>query len=131
MSHCPECRHAVVTVAQGAGGAAAPAYVRGARPEYGAVRPLGAARAELHDRPALRGVADAVGLCRYEALVVYGKQYHRFNKLRLYDRAAHCNYGLAGENGHTLRYRPHVAYKFKVFKVAEEAFAEHFPLPQV
>ena len=131
MGHRAERRHAEAAVADRAGRADTAADVCGARAVHRAVEALRAAGAKLHDRASVCRAHDAVCLCRDQALVVDAQQNHRFDELRLNDRAANRHNRLTRENRRTLRHRPDVAHKLKAAQILEKFLAEDLLRAQI
>ena len=113
------------------GRAADPADVAGPGPQHRGVVVVGAARAEVRDRPALGRPHDAVGLGGHQRLVVHlGKQL-RLDDLRLHQVRHHRDDGLAGIHHRALREGVHVPGEAKVPQVFQEFLAEKVQPPQV
>ena len=123
-------RDLVLPVGDCAGGADAAADVGGPGPQDRRVIALGPAGAELHDRAALGGAADAVGFGGDQRLEVDREEHHRLHQLGLDDRAFDDDDRFVGEDRGAFLHRPDVAGKFEIPQVVKECLAEDLFAPE-
>ena len=102
-----------------------------AGPDDGTGDALGASGAELHDRTALGGPDDAVGLRGDARLVVDAQQQEGFHELRLDGRGLHRDDRFVREDGRAFRHGVNVAFELEVPQIRQELFVEDALAAQV
>ena len=131
MGVCALDRYVKQLAAQDVGSARASGDHRGARAVGAGIRSLRPAEAELHDRIALRRIADAGSLRRDQALVVDDVKDRSLHELGLHDRRNDLDERLAREDQRSLRDRPDVAGELELREIVEEVFIEDAESGQV
>ena len=130
MCHRTRGRHAVDHIADGAGGRAATADIRGACAEDRALRALCAAGAEFGNGTSFCSADDAVCLRRDERLQVDGQEHKGLDDLCLDDRGTDGQDRLTRENGGTLTHCPDIAREAEGAQVLQKRFAEEILFAQ-